>query len=90
MLSKSLASQTPRYNFEHSLNVTIATETRLGAQNRFFPFFFFFFFFFFVGKNLFLNKSSIEVSSLFDHLKMSENLEKKCKNAAKNLKFAKK
>ncbi len=61
-----------------SLGVTIATEMRLSAQKQFF---FFCFFFFLLGKIYCYTlwcwkKSPIEVSSLFDHLKMSENLEK--------------
>ncbi len=54
--------------------MTIAAETRLSAQNQFFVCFFC------VVKNLFLHvammkKVADEVSLLFGHLKVSENLE---------------
>ncbi len=57
--------------------MTIATETRLGAQNQFFCFSVVFF----LGKNLLLHMVMLEKVAnrgflAFGHLKMGKNLEK--------------
>ncbi len=73
---------------QKTLNVTIATETRLSARNLFF------FFFFFVGKNLFLHMVMKKVADrgflAFWPFENERKFRRNRKNAAKNLIFGKK